>query len=311
MTGVLYAVIYGGFLAFVVGCVVRAVTYARKPLHLRWELYPVPHEEASRAKYGGSYFETVDWWTKPTSRNLGGELKVMVPEMLFLKALRDFNRKLWRLSFPFHFGLYLLLGSVVLVVLTATGSFIWPNLRVTSLGIVLHAVYTVAGCGGAALAIFGCLGLLYRRLTDDDLKSYTVPADVFNLALFIFTMGALAAGYLFRSSTSPSVAALVKGLVTFNTKVVVPGVLVPGLVLGALLIAYIPYTHMSHFIAKYFTYHAVRWDDAANIDGSALQKKMAEYLTYRPTWSARHIGADGTKTWVDLAVASPPVEKKK
>ena len=27
-------------------------------------------------------------------------------------------------------------------------------------------------------------------------------------------------------------------------------------------LAYIPLTHMSHFVGKYFTYHAVRWDDA-------------------------------------------------
>ena len=39
--------------------------------------------------------------------SLFGELKVMVPEILFLVALREHNQKLWTRSFPFHFGLYL------------------------------------------------------------------------------------------------------------------------------------------------------------------------------------------------------------
>ena len=54
-------------------------------------------------------------------------------------------------------------------------------------------------------------------------------------------------------------------------------------------------THMSHFIAKYFTYHAVRWDDRPSRQGSAFEKRIAEYLTYRPRWAAPHIGADGVE----------------
>jgi nitrate reductase gamma subunit len=84
-----------------------------------------------------------------------------------------------------------------------------------------------------------------------------------------------------------------------------------GLVLSALLTAYIPLTHMSHFIAKYFTYHTVRWDDRPNLKGSDLAKKVAEYLTYRPRWAARHIGADGVKTWADIAASNPAQGVKK
>jgi len=40
--------------------VARARWYARHPLHLRWERYPVPHEAAERARYGGSYVETAE-----------------------------------------------------------------------------------------------------------------------------------------------------------------------------------------------------------------------------------------------------------
>jgi hypothetical protein len=57
-------------------------------------------------------------------------------------------------------------------------------------------------------------------------------------------------------------------------------------------------------VAKYFTYHAVRWDDAPNT--GRIAGTMAEYLRYRPTWSARHVGADGTKTWAEVATTPPP-----
>jgi hypothetical protein len=62
---------------------------------------------------------------------------------------------------------------------------------------------------------------------------------------------------------------------------------------------------MAHFIAKYFTYHSVRWSDKPNWKDSKLEAKMAECLTYRPTWSASHIAGDGTKTWVDIATSNP------
>jgi nitrate reductase gamma subunit len=83
------------------------------------------------------------------------------------------------------------------------------------------------------------------------------------------------------------------------------------LFLAALLIAYIPLTHMSHFIAKYFTYHSVRWDDAANPRGGKLEARLAEYLTYRPTRSAPHVGADGVRTWAQVAASKPASETKK
>ena len=51
-----------------------------------------------------------DWWKKERVTSTVNELKVMIPEMLFLEALFKYNRKLWVRSFPFHFGLYLLVG---------------------------------------------------------------------------------------------------------------------------------------------------------------------------------------------------------
>ena len=172
-------------------------------------------------------------------------------------------------------------------------------------GTVLHYACAVGWLGGAALAAVGALGLLVRRLTDEDLKTYTTAGDLFNLLFFIVTLGCLVAGYLFRPAGSPPALALAQGVLTFDTTLRFQPLLATGLVLSALLTAYIPMTHMSHFIAKYFTYHAVRWDDRPNLKGSDLARRVAEYLTYRPRWAAPHVGADGVKTWAEIASANP------
>ncbi len=307
MTASIYGIIYAGVLVFVVASVLRAVRYAKLPAHLRWELYPVPHEEAERARHGGSYFEVPDWWTKPRKVNFAGELKVMIPEMLFLKALREFNRKLWYRSFVFHFGLYLLAGTIALLAVAALGTILLPSLLAGFVGAVLHTLYTATGLCGAVMAIIGAAGLLHDRLSDPNLKNYTAPGDIFNLAFFIAALGALAAGYLLRGPGGPGALALACGLLRFDTAIPVPGVLSAGLVLGALLVGYIPLTHMSHFIAKYFLYHNIRWDDLPTAQSAEIQRRFAGYLTFRPTWAARHIGADGARTWADIAATNPSV----
>jgi len=49
MTALVYVVLVLSAVVFVAATVARAVMYARMPLHLRWELYPVPHEAPDRA----------------------------------------------------------------------------------------------------------------------------------------------------------------------------------------------------------------------------------------------------------------------
>lgn len=305
MTIFLYTLIYAAALAFLIACIVRAVSYKRKPVHLRWELYPVPHEEAHRARHGGSYFEMTDWWSKPPRFNMTGELKAMAQEILFLKGLREFNKRMWLWSFPFHFGLYLLIATVALVTSSALAAIVSPGILRGAAGPALHLIYTFTGIAGSALTVLGAFGLLVRRLTDKELKTYTTPGDIFNLAFFIVAIGVSAAGYIGKGAGSPGTLDLARGILTLDTSLSVPGLLAIGLALGALLVAYIPRTHMSHFIAKYFTYHSVRWDDQPAVKSRKLQKKLAEYLTYRPTWAAPHIGADGARTWADIATTNP------
>ena len=271
-TLVLYCLLYAGGIVFLAGCVVRAVRYARQPIHLRWEIYPVP-------------------------RGRSGELRIMVPEILFLKGLWEFNRSMWYVSYPFHLGLYLVIASMVLVAVAAAAPW--------GLSALLRPVYLACGTAGPVLAFAGAGGLLTRRLRDRKLRIHSTPGDYFNLLFFLATALLLIAGQWLRPAGSPGTMAILRGAATFDTTLQVPGLLTAGLAAGALLAAYIPMTHMAHFIAKYFTYHAVRWDERANVPGGTIQKRMAEYLMYRPTWAARHVGADGQRTWVDIATSNP------
>jgi hypothetical protein len=58
---------------------------------------------------------------------------------------------------------------------------------------------------------------------------------------------------------------------------------------------------MTHFIAKYFTYHEVRWNDEPNEKNSKIEKEIDKVLQYPVSWSAPHIKGDGKKNWVDVA----------
>jgi len=310
MIAVVYVVIYLGILTFLIASIVRAVGYASQPIHLRWELYPVPHEEPERVKHGGSYFEDLDHWTKPSKFNWVTEMKFMVPEILFLKGLWEFNRPLWYRSFPFHFGLYMLIAAVKFLLIAALLAMFAPSLMGGTLEAVLVGLYSICGAVGAGMSIAGAFGLMLRRLRDPALRNYTAPGDIFNLLFFIVAFGVFIIGYALRGPDFPGALAMTQGMLTFDTSLQAPGLMAAGLILTSLLIVYIPMTHMAHFIAKYFTYHSVKWDDMSTARSTAMQKKLAEYLTYKPRWSAPHVGADGDKTWADIATTNPFSEGK-
>jgi nitrate reductase gamma subunit len=309
MTVLVYTAVAIGSLVFVIASAARALLYARSPMHLRWELYPVPHEHPDRVPHGGSYFEEGEWWNRPRVRRVRGELAVMVPEILFLKALREHNPGLWRRSFPFHVGLYLLAGAgtglIGLAAVSRLAGAAWLA------GAAAHVVrWTVTGTGwaGIVLAVSGALALLHRRIQDPALRSFTTPGDVFNLLFFAGALGTLGAGYVARPPGSADALGIAIGLLSWTSSVQVPRVLAAGLVATAALAAYIPLTHMSHFIGKYFTYHAVRWDDAPFGDSRRMSVALAASLAQRPTWAAGHMKADGRSTWTDVVTTNPTDE---
>ena len=279
---------------------VRFFRIASMPIHLRWELYPVPHEK--EAGHGGSYLEQQDWWTRPREITRLGELREMLPEMLLLKALYRHNRALWVRSFPFHFGLYVLAAFAVLIGLGGLANVAGFAVSGDG-GLPGRALYYVpipVGFLGLVLALFGSVGLLHRRLTDPALRGYTAASDLFNLMVFVATFGVA----LTAAITNPTFSAFrdyAASLATFSAAPPANGLVWLAVLMVMLLLAYIPMTHMAHFFVKWFTWHKIRWDDEPNLPGSRIEARVKAALQYPVSWSAPHIQGEGKKTWVDVA----------
>jgi nitrate reductase gamma subunit len=309
MALVLHLITYASFLVLVLAVARRANKFLKTPVHLRWELYPVDHEKKG-LKHGGSYMEEHEWWTKSRETSTFSMLSKMVPEMLFIKALREHNRSLWYRSFPFHFGLYMIIGLIFLLFVGVFSEMAGAPVAADSssgFGKTVFYLTKVVGAIGIILALIGTIGLLHRRLTDPDLEGYTASAHVFNLFFFLVALGVAFLAFITVDSAYSMARGYIHSLITFSMEPTGSWLVSMEAALASLLIAYIPLTHMSHFFTKYFTYHSVLWDDEPNKPGSTIEGKLLEYLNYPVSWSAPHIAGGGKKTWVD--VATEEVEK--
>jgi nitrate reductase gamma subunit len=282
------------------------------PVHVRWEIYPVQHETAAKVAYGGSYMEGLNWWEKKQGSSLFNELRYMAPEILFLRGLWKENRGLWWVSFPFHFGLYLMIVTFGLLVLHAL-LVLWGVTAFaagSAIKTLLDGLTVFTGWAGMILGNVGSLGLFCRRLTDRDLRNYSSFADYFNIGfIFLFFLSAFVA-CLLGDPFLEGARAYVLGLLTGGNPPIphMPGQSLPGavaIVTASLLVAYIPLTHMSHMYIKYFLYHNVKWDDAPNRRGGSIEAAVLENLELKPTWAAKHVEADGRKSWSDIASSAP------
>jgi len=302
--GIVPIITYLSVIIFVGSVVVRFVKLSRLPVHLRWEVYPVPHEKG-KAHYGGSYLEEHEWWTKPRQTSKLAELKVMIPEIILLAGVWEHNRKHWFRTFPFHFGLYLLAGLIVLLAIGGVAGA-W-GMDVAAINHLTMAV----GYAGLALALYGSLALLVRRTFNVDYREYTTGTDFFNLLFFTATLVVALLSRFTADLHFTGLRGFFQGLLTFDGSAMPQFTALQSLeiILASLLVAYIPLTHMSHFFTKWFTYHDVRWSDEPNLPGSGFDEKIAKQLEYPVGWSAPHIRGDGKKNWVDVVTSSGKVEE--
>jgi nitrate reductase gamma subunit len=279
---------------FAIAFTVRSVRIARLPIHLRWELAPIP-KDRKRGGYGGSYLEEYEWWKKPRKDSHTMELGYMLQEIVFLKALWEHNRRLWWFSYPFHVGLYVLVvagGLLVAGAVAAVAGASWSGL-----GSVLMWLAVV----GNGLGALGALGLLASRLLNGKLRRFTTPVALFNLALLagVFVTGFL--GALLAPGFVGELQGFTEGLVTASVPAGVGGLLAAHVLLTLLFLAYLPFGQMMHFVAKYFTYHQIRWEDRPLEVGGRVEREVEEMMKQPVTWAGPHVHADGGKNWVDIA----------
>lgn len=305
----LQVISYVGFVAFIVFFIARVVKYQKMPVHLRWELYPLAGEKLR--KYGGSYLEDFEWWHHKHKKSLLSELVYMAKEILTFSEYRHRNRGYWYFVLPFHIGGYFLVTWLVLLIIGAITIAGGQSIAIdaNAWGQLIYYLTLIIGIAGFVIGGLGCLGLLIRRATNENLKVYTTRVDYFTLlmilAIFITGLVSLASsGMDFASARL-----YLESLITFSAASDVGVALAIQFLLVAILAAYMPFTPMMHYIAKHFTFNEVRWNDHPNLRGSKLEKEVQAVLNYPVTWSASHIQSG--KTWAELAKMEVGSEEKK
>jgi nitrate reductase gamma subunit len=228
-----------------------------------------------------------------------GELKVMVPEILLLVGLWEHNRKLWFASFPFHAGLYVTILFLVLLLGGGIAQAAGAQVSADSNAAALYYITPVVGVVGLVSVALGALGLLVMRLTDPGLRLYAVPADYFNLGL-ILAMALLAlVSWAAIDLSFSETREYAEGLVSFGQPADTSPLIVAQSLLLSVFLIYLPSTHMTHFVGKFFTYHFVRWNDTPNIRGSDYERLIAGLLERPVAWSAPHVQQG--KSWAEVA----------
>ena len=204
-------------------------------------------------------------------------------------------------------GLYLLIGSLGLTVIC---SFC---LMANYLGWFLQLCATLAMlCNvlGFLGVLWGSLSLIQRRMTQRDLRKYSMPEHFFNLGLFAVFSGL----GLIMSIIGPrwfvmQGAVFFAGMLTFKA-VPVSAVYVLYLLISFFLFIWVPFSFMGHAFMKYFTWHDIRWDDVPAQDSKKVQAGIAANLNLPVSWKASHIKGDGKKTWAEVATTDPTKQDK-
>lgn len=298
---------YVAVLVFVVATAKKVFSIMGLPRHLRWDLYPVAHDGPK-----GSIYQEVDHWEKERRYSLSHELAEMAEEILLLKRTFLYNRRMWNFTYPMHLGFYLVIGWLALILLgaaiqLATGLKI-SDASTSFWAQALNVLTVITGVTGLLTGLIGTAGILYIRLTDEDLKDFSPPVTFLNLYLLLALFGVGLTAWWTVDPSFVLAREYMAALLTFKS-MNVPGIMVLESFLFACFLIYLPFSRMLHFAAKYFFYHNIMWEDEPVTKGSKLEQDIAGYLGYQMEWSASHIVPNGS--WLNQAGTNPTVEVKK
>jgi nitrate reductase gamma subunit len=305
MSGIFWPIFtFSAIFIFLVLMVYRILAIISLPVHLRWELAPIPHEKG-KGHYGGSYLEEYEWWQKPRRRSRIAPIMYMLREISLLRGVWKHNRSLWPFSFSLHAGIYLIIITIFLHIINAL--FIITDIPLSILN-VFQNIASVLAVMGYVLGSLGAIGLFLKRMLDSNLRPFSTFSMYFRLVFLgtVFISGVYAWFDIknFASETSN----FVENLITLDTGVSTSLPLALHIIISLLFIMYLPFTDMIHFIIKHFTYNTVRWND------EPLDEKMGvklQVLLNQPiAWSASHVKAEGKKSWTDITTEKTNDGKK-
>lgn len=290
---------YVSYVLIIILYSVKVMKIVKMPLHLRWELYPVPHEKGH--EYGGSYLEELEWWTKPRLKSNFRSIIYMLKKYLFFWEYYRQNRGYWFVMYPWHVGFYLIVSFHILSFFGAL-AILTMGLSVTAesaniLGRVIYYLTLVVAVGSFVTGSVGSIGLLIKRLTDKDLRAYAAPVNYFNYLFFLAVFLSGLFSWYFFDPTLSAYREFWKSLITFQYMSVEPATYTH-IILFSLFLIYLPFTRSTHYITSLFAYFSVLWGDKPNLRGSNIREKVKKLLNQPVSWSAPHIQSG--KKWSEI-----------
>jgi nitrate reductase gamma subunit len=209
---------YIALVVLVAGLAWRTYKWATAPRHLPWGLYPSPTGAVGQGWY-------------------------IAREVITLRSLLPFNKRIWLGGYAFHGGIALTMLWLVLTLLGLRQDWV----------AVIGLLAMLAMLGGG-------LYLFIARLVLPDLRAISTFVEYFNLALFtalsVLALAAIGAGQIALDETR----AYLLGLATLNPHAPPDRPLfLLILLLAEWLMVYFPFSKMPHMISKYFSHHAVKW----------------------------------------------------
>ncbi len=280
---------YFAYIFIVVAYTVKIVKYLKLPIHLRWELYPVIHEDAYH--YGGSCFENTNWWEKPRKiRNIKGFLWLLKDYFTLHDYLKQ-NLFYWLGLYPWHIGFIFIITFHILCFFGAlfmvSGISISHNSQ-DILGIIIYYAILFTGVLSFISGAIGSIIILINRVIDKNLKTYASPLQFLT---YIFTLIVFLSGLYSWYYVDPKLEEYREfwvGLLTFNFIGVETATMVH-IILFDLFLIYLPFTRSLHYITRFFAFFLIRWDDKPNIRGGDMEKRIEGQFENRINWSGPHI----------------------
>ncbi len=278
----------------------KTIQYAKMPLHLRWDLYSIIHQDGRG--HVGSYYEDLERWTGPHRKRFVKSILFLLKDNFYLGEYFHQNRGYWYVLFPWHVGFLLIITFNALCFFAAFSMVLGLSVSPESPNIVGRILYhsiLFAGVGSFITGSFGSMGMILKRLSSRELRAYASPMNYFN---YVFLLTLFMSGFCAWYFVDPMFSEyreFWKGLVTLSPRDVQLAWAIH-IVLVALVKLYLPFTRSMHYIARFFAFLWIQWDDRPNLRGSKIEKNVQKWLNQPVSWSAPHIQS-GQK-WTDLAL---------
>jgi nitrate reductase gamma subunit len=295
---------YISYLFVIVAYTIKVVKVARMPKPLRWELYPVPHEIGH--KYGGSYYEELEWWTKPRRISRLRDVLIKMKHYFTFPSYFSRNKGYWLGLFPWHIGFYTIVAFHVLSAFSAL-LMVGVGMKVAAIspdvfGVILYYATIVLAVCSFILGSIGSVILLGERLFRKDLRTYATASNFFNYVFFltVFVSGLVA--WLFFDPTLAGYREYWVSVLTFTYYIPEAAEYIH-IMLFSLFLVYLPFTRSTHYITNLIAYFGILWEDTPNINRNIPSGQIKEALGRPVSWSAAHIQKG--KTWGELAAGMP------